>query len=161
MRRAALLITIATALSSGVRADGTADNVPTEVRPVPPPGTPLSEAVKRELEAGLSVLEKQILALRKVPTAAANLPDVEIFHRAIRLSLDAATFYGTNADIDRARKLTKMGLERAQQLARGQTPWVYQTGFNVLGFVSALDDTVQPYGIYLPPGYTEKTPRRW
>jgi hypothetical protein len=144
-----------------VRADGAADNVPTEVRPVPPPGTPLSDAVKKELETGLSVLEKQIQALRMIPAAAANLPDVEIFHRAIRLSLDAGTFYGSNADIDRARKLTRMGLERAQLLARGQTPWVYQTGFNVLGFVSALDDTVQPYGIYLPPGYSEKAPRRW
>ena len=37
-----------------------------------------------------------------------------------------------------------------RQLNAGQTPWTRQTGRVVRGYVSALDNSVQPYGLVIP-----------
>ncbi len=52
------------------------------------------------------------------------------------------------------------GLKRAEQLLSGESPWTRQTGLVVRGFVSKLDNTVQPYGLVIPASYEFDGPTR-
>ena len=84
MRNTILTLFIAAALSSF--ADGPADNIPEKVRPVPPPGAEISDAVRAELLGGADNLRGEIKKLREElsnkPNALALLPDIQIFERS-------------------------------------------------------------------------------
>jgi hypothetical protein len=86
------------------------------------------------------------------------LPDVEVFHRAVRQALDFNEFF-TPDEIKAGHELLRIGLERADQLANGQSPWTTQTGLVVRGYVSRIDRTVQPYGLVIPANY-QRAPTR-
>ena len=47
-----------------VRTDGAADNLPEKVRPIPPKGVALAEADRSQLKAGLDKLSHEITGLR-------------------------------------------------------------------------------------------------
>src|SRR6185295_18135154 len=80
------------------------------------------------------------------------LPDVQIFHNAVRYALEDDIFYTSNR-FKTARALLKQGMERAQQLRQGQAPWNTATGMVVRGYLSRLDGSVQPYGLVVPSSY--------
>jgi hypothetical protein len=111
---------------SVVRADGLADNVPEKVRPVPPPGIAISEADRAELRAGVAELGKEIDSLRtelkSKPAMLELLPDVQIFHNAVRYALNYDEFYKTN-QTQVARDFLKQAHERAQLLREGNASW--------------------------------------
>ena len=65
-------------------ADGQKDNSTDNVRPVPPKGVAVAEADVKELKAGLDELQKAIDELK----GQALLPDVEIFHKAVRYAVE-------------------------------------------------------------------------
>src|ERR1043165_2475196 len=110
---------------------------------VPPKGTPLPEALRTELTQEVAALGKEIEALKtelkEQPKLLELLPDVQIFHNAVRFALEDDIFY-ENAktknidDADTARNLLKMGRERAKQLRAGQASWTTQTGRVVRGY---------------------------
>lgn len=135
-------------------ADGPADNRPDQVRRVPRLGIEVSERDRGELEAGLKRLAETMAAI----TAAGRqpvlrrLPDVQIFHRAVRTALDHREFF-SERDVPKALRLLKAGQQRADQLRAGSAPWTRQTGLVVRGFVSRLDGSVQPYGLVVPRSY--------
>src|SRR6266576_1950127 len=85
--------------STGVRADGLADNQPDKVRPVPPPGIAISETDRAELKAGVAELGKEIDSLRaelnSKPAMLELLPDVQIFQNDVRYALSYVEFYKT------------------------------------------------------------------
>jgi len=152
----ALIFVLALAARSPlVQADGPKDNLSENVRPIPPEGIAVSDADRDELEQGLAKLAKEIDQLRNRGDALSKelLPDVEIFYRAVHDALAYGEFFAPR-EIQDAKQLLTVGLERASQLATGDAPWTRQTGLVVRGFVSRLDDTVQPYGLVIPPSYT-------
>jgi len=122
----------------------------------PPPGIPIPEAVRAELTAGANALGREIAALQGAlkakPQLLELLPDVQIFHNAVRYALEDGIFYRTN-EFATARQLLKLGTERAQQLRAGQSPWANATGPVVRGYVSKLDGSVQPYGLIVPASF--------
>ena len=122
----------------------------------PPPGIAVPPNVKADLIAGATDLAKEIESLRSslasVPALLELLPDVEIFHNAVRYALEDDIFYSTN-QFRSARALLKQGMERGQQLREGRAPWNTATGLVVRGFVSRLDGSVQPYGLIVPASY--------
>src|SRR5689334_4272286 len=118
------------------------------VRPVPPPGITLSPADQKALEDELEALARDIKGLRGRPEAATHLPDVEIYRRAVETVLEHGELFAPE-DVGRARRLLALGRERAAALASGQTPWLTKAGPTALGYVSELDGSVQPYGLYL------------
>lgn len=122
-------------------ADGEGDNDPENVRRVPALGIEVSAEDQRELEAGLLALKKEIAALRqkKDDRTSALLPDVLIFSRAVEEALRYQEFFKPN-EVNVAKKHLERGLERARQLAKGESPWTAQTGLVVRGYVSRLDD---------------------
>jgi len=151
----------------------------------PPPGVAVPPEVRAELMAGAASLGKLIealpVALRNKPQLLALLPDVQIFHNAVRYALEDDIFTSTN-QFNSARNLLQQGTERAQQLAAGQAPWNTKAGLLALkiqtenaaaeaarrkkitpapithitvvrGYVSRIDSSVQPYGLRVPVTY--------
>lgn len=133
-----------------------------EDKSVPPKGAALSEALRAELAQGVAALGKELDSLKVdlngQPKLLELLPDVQIFHNAVRFALEDDIFYENaktknNDDADTARNLLKMGMERAKQLRTGQSPWTSQTGRVVRGYVSEMDRTAIPYGLLVPTAY--------
>lgn len=136
------------------QADGPADNVPDNVRRIPKLGVEVTEADKNELAAGLDVLAKSIAQLRESDSKPVRelLPDVLIFHRAVDQALRYREFFDPK-EIASAKSLLKTGQERAEQLLKGNAPWTRQTGLVVRGYVSKIDQAVQPFGLVIPASY--------
>ncbi len=153
-----LLLLAATGL---VRADGPADNMVDRVRPIPPKGIALSAADRSALQAGVDALGKEIDGLRddlkKKPDLLRLLPDVQIYHNAVRYAVAYDELFRIR-EIAVAKKLLEQGLERARQLREGHAPWNTATGLVVRGYVSKIDGSVQPYGLVVPASYRPDTP---
>jgi hypothetical protein len=126
---------------------------------IPPPGIPVPEAVRQELAAGAAALGRQVAALRSTtnPLAQDLWPDVAVLHKAVDWALRYDEFHATN-QFGQARELLRLGHERAAQLASGNAPWTRQTGLVVRGFVSRIDDSVQPYGVVVPTNWVAGGP---
>jgi dienelactone hydrolase len=122
----------------------------------PPKGIPIPPTMRAELSSGAARLGAEIeslrTALRDRPQLLALLPDIQIFHNAVRFALEDEIFYKTN-EFAAARALLQAGHERVAQLRAGTAPWTTATGNVVRGYVSKLDGSVQPYGLLVPAGY--------
>jgi pimeloyl-ACP methyl ester carboxylesterase len=163
-RRLLQLLPIALALTGPVRADGPADNMVDRVRPVPPKGIATPAADRAALQAGVDELGKEIDALRdalrRKPDLLALLPDVQIYHNAVRYALAYDEFYRPR-EFSVAKDLLKRGMERAKQLREGPAPWNAATGLVVRGYVSKIDGSVQPYGLVVPASYRPDSPHHF
>jgi len=157
LRLAALMI----CFNSALLADGPVDNNPDTVRPVPKVGIEVPDADRQELEAGLAKLGALLERLKPAGEPIPDDPayrarqlyaDVAIFHRAVRVALDDQEFFDPK-EIDAAKKLLAVGLERAEQLKQGETPWLKKPGLVVRGYISHIDHTPQPYGLIIPETY--------
>jgi pimeloyl-ACP methyl ester carboxylesterase len=126
------------------------------VKPVPAIGIEVSGEDRAELESGLARLHAAAGRLQKNPL----LPDVMIYHEAVRYALQYREFFKP-AEIVAAKLLLKQGEERAAQLEAGQAPWTTATGLVVRGYVSKIDRSVQPYGLVMPPSFSPTAPHRW
>src|SRR5438094_4223923 len=139
-----------------IHADGPADNRAEQVRPIPPPGITVGVADRAELQAGLDKLGREIEALGKElkgkPTLLDLLPDIQVYHKAVRYVLDYNEFFNAR-EIPVAKALPKQGLERVEALREGKSPWTTATGLIVRGYVSRIDGSVQPYGLVVPSSY--------
>lgn len=146
-----------------LRADGPRDNLPDSVRPVPPPGVEVLAEDRTELEAGLKKLGAEIESLRGAvknqPAKLELLPDVEIYHKAVRYALNYNEFF-KKPEIAAAKSLLQQGSERAQELRTGKTSWNTSTGLVVRAYVSKIDGSVQPYGLVVPPSFKPGAARR-
>jgi Prolyl oligopeptidase family len=146
-----------------LRADGAGDNLAGQVRLIPPPGVAIAEEARAALSSEAARLAAGIEALRDRladQPALVHLPDVEVFHKAVDWALRYDGFHDVK-QADWARAQLKAGFERLDQLAKGGTPWLEQTGLVVRGYVSRIDGSVQPFGLVIPPSFQAKLPHRW
>jgi len=136
------------------RADGVGDNSLDQVRRIPKLGVEVSDADRSELTKGLDQLLTTIKALRESKAALARelLPDVLIYHRAVDQALRFQEFFDPK-EITAGKTLLQQGQQRADQLLAGNAPWTKQTGLVVRGYISKIDQTVQPYGLVIPASY--------
>jgi len=159
-----LLPLLSLALAGLVRADGAADNLPDKVRPIPPKGCALAAPDRSELLSSVDVLGKEIDAVGKSlegrQDLVALLPDVRVYHNAVRFALTRDEFFNVK-EVSVATKLLEQGLERAKQLRDSKAPWNTATGLVVRGYVSRIDGSVQPYGLVVPASYQVNTPHRF
>lgn len=122
----------------------------------PPKGIGIPAAVRSDLDAGLERLARDIESLRSSlrtsPKKLELLPDVIVFHKAVEFTLADEMFHKPE-ELTYAKELLKMGMERAEQLAKGRPEWTTATGLTVRGYVSRLDGSVQPYGLVVPKSY--------
>jgi hypothetical protein len=142
--------------AASLHADGPGDNKPDNIRPIPPPGIAIPPADEAELKTGLEALGKEIESLRtqlKSKAALVDLlPDVQIYHNAVRYALIYREFFKAN-EIAVAKALLRQGMDRAKALRDGQAPWTTATGLVVRGYASRIDGSVQPYGLVVPASY--------
>lgn len=163
MRKIGILsLGVVLAASWAAMADGPKDNQASDVRPIPPRGIELPAETRGRLEEELARLGQALENLQGQQDLRIRslIPDVEIYHRAVRDALDYEEFFAA-ADVDAALELLRTGRERAEQLARGEAPWTEATGLVVRGYVSRIDGSVQPYGLVVPESYTHRTPGKY
>jgi hypothetical protein len=147
-----------------VLADGPADNQVETIRPIPPTGIEVPAEVRESLTKALEPLRKSIeeLGQSKDPRIQKELPDAEIFYRAVSLALSENGFFDP-ADFNRAKELIEEGNRRCEAIrANTDRPWTFvasskdrSPAITVRGFRSKLDGTVQPYGVV----YNRSAPR--
>jgi hypothetical protein len=95
-------------------ADGPADNLPDNVRPVPPRGNVLPEAIRGEIKNGLAELQGLIKDIGRHDL----LPDVLIYEKGVRWALDYNEVYdakGTKNPGGNVKKVLAAGLDRASK----------------------------------------------
>jgi len=145
-------------------ADGPADNVPDKVRRVPPLGVEVPKETADALHISLDALEKEIDSLPKAlkgkPDLLALIPDVEVYHKAVRYALDYQEFQRIS-ELKLAAQHLATATQRAASLKKGEAPWLKQTGMVVRGFRSKIDGTVQPYGLDIPANYDFSGKEKW
>ncbi len=80
--------------------------------------------------------------------------DVAIFLKAVRYALEFDEWYDKKAEdgVKKAMKLLDEAEMRIAALKKNQTPWLEQSGWQVLGFYSKIDGSAQPYGVEIPEG---------
>src|SRR5262245_45639194 len=143
------IISVLLLLAIVTKADGPKDNLPDNVRPIPPKGAAIPDYQRKDLLVDLSKLGDLLVSMRNKPEFAEHLPDVEVFLKAVITALrDDEMYVDKNRDdVKVCKALIKLGLERGEALRNGKTPWLRQTGLVVRGYKSKIDDSFQPYGL--------------
>jgi pimeloyl-ACP methyl ester carboxylesterase len=156
---AAILLRALVAIASFVTSLS-AQNPPPPAKRLPPAGIAIPAEARAELTAGAAALHREIEALAGNVHLHALLPDVEVLHKAVDWALRYDEFFDAK-QIAVARRMLKLGHERATHLRAGRAPWLDATGLVVRGYRSGLDGSVQPYGLVVPtslPSATDATP---
>jgi dienelactone hydrolase len=121
---------------------------------------PFTDAERAAILAELQPLQDRLAALRAAPnTSPDRWADAQIFIKGVVWALD----FGPVSDAA-SRALVRKALGRAREridaLAAGRQPWAERRGRSVRGFVSAIDDSVQPYGLVVPDSCDPSKPMR-
>jgi hypothetical protein len=118
----------------------------------------LSAEDRQQLERQQKELESKLAAL--VEASEAHDPaDAAIFAKGVRWALR----YETNlapADVALIQKALRRSRERTEALAAGKQPWATKKGLVVRGYRSAVDGSIQPYGLIIPADYDPARPTR-
>lgn len=114
----------------------------------------LSGDDRQQLERGLKELTAR---LEKLP--AEHRADAAIFAKGLTWALRYDTDF-TPADAAQLKKALERGQSRVTALMAGRRPWAAKKGRVVRGFVSAVDGSVQPYGLLVPAAYDPTKPIR-
>ncbi len=164
MLRLVLALVLLALSKAVVLADGPADNLPDNVRPVPPAGITMPKEVREFLRMGAIMLGRDIDQLRKdvadKADLSARLPDIEIFQKAVDWAVRYDEFFKTN-ELAVARQFIQEGHERAAALRSGKIPWAESTGPTVRGYRSRVDSSIQPYGLVVPSSWRPNSGKRW
>ena len=150
------------------------------IKLIPQPGIAISDGDRAELQTGVTALGKDLTvvkhSLKNKPELLAQLPDVQVFHKAVDWALRYNEFFNPK-QVGTAKLLLELGNQRLAELKAGKPGWNHIAGTDgkptadgkdklpamvVRGYVSKIDGSIQPYGIVLPPDYQpgEKTARR-
>lgn len=139
-----------------VLGDGAADNLPDQVRRIPPAGIPVPDDLRRELTDEVSRLAREIgdfrVASRDQPGRLGLLPDLLIFHKAVDWALRYDEFHKTN-EFSAARQQLAEAFRRLAALREGKPYWIEARGLVVRGYVSRVDGSIQPYGLVVPEAF--------
>ncbi len=122
-----------------------------------PPIVPKAEELQL-IEGKTKELEGLLRALPQ--TDAALLTDVEVYAKAGRFLLEFPQTFFTQEGIRQASAVLDQGLDRARQLQKGSAEWASAKGRKIHAYRSALDGSVQPYGLTVPESYDGTKPTR-
>jgi dienelactone hydrolase len=119
-------------------------------RVLPPVGKNLPDDVRQSLTTRLQDLERELAALSGTSAAdPSHRADVAIYLKAVNYALIHHEFYAP-ADTAKANSALEQAAARLKSLRGGKRPWSEATGTVVRGYQSALDNSVQPYGLVIP-----------
>ncbi len=123
-----------------------------------PPIQPTPQELQT-IQSKTTELESLLQSLKFNHSPGDLLADVEIYAKAGRMLLEFPEDFFTQDGINHAISVLDAGLERAHQLAGGKSPWMSQRR-RTHAYRSALDGSIQPYGIALPESYDPNRPTR-
>jgi hypothetical protein len=112
-----------------------------------------TSAIKDELV----VLKRSLDKLRS--QAASDFADAGMFAKGLDWALSYDRDF-TPQDLTLMKSALERGRERLASLAAGKRPWAARRGKIALGYVSQVDDSIQPYGVIVPKHYDPQTPTR-
>ncbi len=123
-------------------------------------GGELTETARQEIHAELQQLNERLDALRDDAVLNADhWADARVFLKGVTWALDFEPKMK-----EENRQLLLQALRRAKQrtdaLAAGRHPWSTKQGRSARGFVSAVDGSIQPYGLVVPASYDPSQPMR-
>lgn len=99
-------------------------------------------------------------AAAKASSGNADLrADAEVFGKGITWALRYDTALQAN-DVATIKRAQDRLMQRASALASSHKPWTTKKGKVARGFVSAIDGSVQPYGVIIPKSYDGTKPMR-
>ena len=81
----------------------------------------------------------------------------EVYRKAVAWAIELDEFFDKK-DIHTAQRMLDQGGQRLVELQSGSSPWTRSTGRIIRGYVSKLDDSVQPYGLVIPEGHDFNQP---
>jgi dienelactone hydrolase len=142
-----------------------AQTPPPPAKRLPPAGIVISSAARAELTAGAATLRADLdVAARELTEnrnhrLAALLPDAEVFHKAVDWALRYDEVFDAK-QIAVARRALASGRARVAELRAGRAPWLEATGLIVRGHRSQIDDSIQPYGLFVPASLPRDRPAR-
>lgn len=119
-----------------------------------------SDAELAAIRERLDRLNSAITQLKKGRDDLRPVADVELFAKAADWAIRHHEFF----DLSYAKwtiDALETGLARATELAAGKTPWSPRAGSTVLGYVSRIDDSVQPYVVTFPRDYDSSAGKYW
>jgi hypothetical protein len=127
--------------------------------PAADPALPTAE--RKQIERRLQELEGRLAKLRaRTPAGTADhLADAVIYAKAIAWALRYNEPL-TPADVALLKQALARGNERAAALEASKCSWAANKGKVVRAFVSAIDGSVQPYGVIVPAQYDSAKPMR-
>ena len=123
-----------------------------------------SEIVTK-LRDGLDGLHASIEQLRQQPALRNRdsqmlLADVAVFAKAVDWMLRHREFPKKDF-AKQATRAIEIGNQRAAELVSGTPSWPQQSGVSIRGYVSSVDDSLQPYALSLPDGVNPQSGDRW
>lgn len=154
MIRYSVLIVLLFSLATAGRAE--------QYKSLPPAGIEIDAADRKLLSDRVAAIEKQMADQSGVTEDdSAWVPDVEVLVRAVQLALKQNIFYKPQ-EVKAAGGLLDEAERRLKAVADGKRG-LELIGFDgqpskepvlvVGGFRSAIDESVQPYGLVIPAGY--------
>lgn len=125
----------------------------------PPSKTPDAETLKE--------IEKKTAELRQaVADVAKGLPeihraDLEVYVKAAEWNVRHSEWYTADSG-KQTLAVINQGLQRCELAQGGKSPWLEPAGRSVArGYRSAVDESVQPYGVVYPAGYGADPKKKW
>jgi hypothetical protein len=128
--------------------------------PPPPPPIQITAEQRAELKSKVDQLDAVVQQLKAHRSEDDLVADVEVYEKAGKWLLEFPEDCSNEQDLTYTLAVLDRGMERAQQLQNGQSPWVAQQGRKIHGMYSALDGSVQPYGVNVPASYDGSKPVR-
>src|SRR6266704_2223053 len=120
---------------------------------------PPSAEQKREMQDKMSALSVHVKGLAAKQVDAALLADVDVYRKAAEWILRYPEEFYTKAYAANAIAALDKGLGRVKELESGAPSWPKQKGRLVRAYISAVDGSVQPYGMVIPDSYNGQPPR--
>ncbi|MEO6810123.1 MAG: alpha/beta hydrolase-fold protein [Isosphaeraceae bacterium] len=94
------------------------------------------------------------------PRTGEPLADVTVYLKAAQWIDRHGEFFNKNY-LPMTLKALERGRERAEQLASKNHPWTEAKGSTIRGYLSKVDDSIQPYAIIVPESYPGEVDQRW
>ena len=130
-------------------------------RPVAPlPPVVLTPVQRQQLDSSVATLDRILGELGAKGADASLVADVAIFHKAGRALQENPDEFFVPEDVPKHLAMIEQGVTRGQDLLAGRSPWITQPARRLHGYVSALDGSVQPYGLRVPASYDGSKPVR-
>jgi poly(3-hydroxybutyrate) depolymerase len=125
----------------------------------PPPVVPKAEELA-SIRGKVDELNTLLRALNATKARAELVTDVAVYAKAGRFLLEFPQTFFTQAGIQQAMDVMDEGLGRARQLQNNAPSWADAKGRKIHAYRSALDGSVQPYGVTIPESYDGSKPTR-